>query len=124
MSLYEDSDLIDTSLVNLDVPLLLRLDVMAEYVIVFDVCNNIPSSKTYPRKVPLIIKLGYIYISWPEHILYMTSELTKVRRDLFHLALERIFSIMKRANDPESDPEGTPETFKLLKEMTSPFDIC
>ena len=46
--------------------------------------------------------------------------LTRIHRHFFHPHSERLFSLMKRAQDPDA----TPETQKQLEEITNSCDIC
>ena len=53
-------------------------------------------------------------------MLHTTDEVRTIHRHFFHAHPERIFSLMKRAEDPDA----TTETAKELKELTSSCDIC
>ena len=108
------------SVVDINVPLLLGLDVMSEYKLVVDIGDSILFSKLQGWMATLTQKLGHIYLTCDQNILYTPTELTRIHRHFFHPHSERLFSLMKRAQDPDA----TPETHKQLEEITNSCDIC
>ena len=104
---------------DIDVPLLLGLDILESYKLVIDVAGRLLISKDHGWELDLIRKLGHIYCVWATDVLYTTNEVRRIHRHFFHAHPERIFSLMKRAEDPDA----IAETVKELKELTSSCDI-
>ena len=76
--------------------------------------------------VPLVRKLGHLFYEWTavaiEHVvnLYSTQELTRIHRHFFHPHAERLYSLMKIADDPEINPQ----TLEALEDITKSCDVC
>ena len=107
------------NVVDIDVPLLLGLDILESYKLVIDVAGRLLISNDHGWELDLIRKLGHLYCVWTTDVLYTTNELRRIHRHFFHAHSERIFSLMKRAEDFDA----TAETTKELKELTSSCDI-
>ena len=108
------------NVVDIDVPLLLGLDILKSYKLLIEVAGRLLISKDHGWELDLIRKLGHPYCVWTTDVLYTTNELLRIHLHFFHAHPERIFSLMKRAEDPDS----TAETAKELQELTSSCDIC
>ena len=62
--------------VDINVPLLLGLDVMSEYKLVVDIGDSILFSKLHGWMATLTRRLGHIYLTCDQDILYTPTELT------------------------------------------------
>lgn len=69
---------------------------------------------------PLVRKLGHMYLTWPDEILYTQEELRKVHRHFYHPDSQRLFSVLRRAN-PE---ECSSQTLAELEDVEEECDIC
>ena len=108
-----------SSVVDINVSLLIGLDVMKEPKFIVNVEDNVLLSNLYGWKIHFIRKIGHIYILWPSDILYTSAELTRTHIRFLHPNPDRVFSVMKRAEDPDA----TPETLRESKKITFSCDI-
>ena len=109
----------EADVVNVNIPLLMGLDILDRCKLVIDVCKNELLCPERGRSLPLTRNLGHIYIEWGTEVLYTTGELQRIHRHLIHAPADRLFSLMKRADDPCA----TRETRKRLEEVTSTCGI-
>lgn len=59
----------------------------------------------YHITAPLVRKHGHLYLEWGPSILYSMAELDKRHRHFFHPKPDRLFAVLKRAEDPHAVPE-------------------
>lgn len=52
--------------------------------------------------------------------MYTKTELTRIQKQFYHPHAERIYNLLKQAEDPDA----TPETLKELESITSTCEIC
>ena len=109
-----------TDIVDAPIPMLLGLDVLDKYAIF---ANTVTNELIFAREgwsIPLVRKLGHVYLEWQVDALYTSTELLKIHRHFYHPHPDRIYNLMKKAEDPDA----TPETRRELEKVTDSCEIC
>ena len=112
--------MLELDVVDIDVPLLLGLDTLDKYSLY---CNNVKNQLVCenPKWIHnMSRKYGHLYYVWEYGTMYTKTELRKIHRQFYHPRPERLFELMKRAEDPEA----TVNTRELLEEVTAECDTC
>lgn len=110
----------ELDVVDIDVPLLIGLDILDEHKLYINNVKNLLVCENPQWSGPVTRKMGHIYYEWGYGTMYTKAELKKIHRHFYHPRPERIFSLMKRANDPQA----TADTLKLLEDVTESCDVC
>lgn len=117
---------LSVDVVELDVPLLVSLDFLDKYGLYVNNVQNILVCERESWSLPLPRKFGHIHLVWDHKAreesltIFTRTELKRIHRHFCHPHAERIYKLLKRAEDPET----TPKTLKELEKLTASCDIC
>ena len=107
-------------IVEAPIPMLLGLDVLDHHAIF---ANTVTNELIFAREgwsLPLTRKMGHVYLEWVNDVLYSSADLVKIHRHFYHPHADRIYNLMRKAEDPED----TPETHRSLEKITDSCEIC
>ena len=107
------------NVINLKVPFLMGLDILDLYHMwVNDVTNHLVCINE-GVSLPLVRKLGRIYLDWGSIILYTFPELQRIHKHFYHANPERLYALMSRAKDEHA----APKTLRQLENVTEACDL-
>jgi hypothetical protein len=91
--------MLEVDVVPTNVPMPLGLDVLDKFGLSADKVHNVLHCKAEDWKLPLLRKLGDVYLEWSakDRILYTKSELQKLHRNFSHPSTQNLFAWLKRA---------------------------
>lgn len=109
-----------TEIVDVDVPFLLRLDVLIHIRATLDF-NVFLLSKIFDDwYVPLMRIMRHFYVEWPVRILIFSPQLRRIHRHFEHPSAERLYALTKRA-----EPHGQhPELMRELEDIQRSCGVC
>lgn len=107
-------------IIPIDVPLLIGLDIMKYLKIIINFADSTLQSSDGKWKAPLVFKYGHMYLEWPSDILYTENELKRIHRHFYHPSTEKLWAVIRRANNNELEPE----VFNTLKRIRNTCDTC
>lgn len=105
---------VEASILDVDVPLLIGLDVLKRLKVILDFSEFTMSSTSEDWTVPLARKLGHAYIEWTDNILYTENELMKIHRHFYHPSTDKLYAIIKLA-EPLTTNTGIYETLDKIR---------
>jgi len=107
--------------VQADIPMLLGLDVMdREKLVANNVLNELQSYNN-GWKMPLVRKLGHMYLCWSsKSVLFTKKELIKLHRHFRHPSAGKLFNLIRTARPNQADPA----TRELLETITKSCQTC
>lgn len=111
---------IDIDVVDVNVPLLLGLPTLDEYKMYVNNVEDLIVCTSPKWSSPITRKFGHLYYEWGNDILYTKQELERIHRHFYHPHPNRVFNLMKRAEDPEA----TAETLEALEKVSASCEIC
>lgn len=107
-------------IVDVDVPFLLGLDVLTHIRAILDFNEDRLSGKFDDWSVPLVRKMGHLYVEWPVRVLFSSTQLRRIHRHFKHPSAERLYALIKRA-----EPHGQhPELMRELEDIQRNCDVC
>lgn len=80
-------------------PLLLGLEKMDRHRMYFNITTNNLVCVNEGVGLPVVRKLGHAYHEWGPEVLYTYPELQKSHKHFFHGTPERLYNLMKRAQE-------------------------
>jgi hypothetical protein len=91
--------MLEVDVVPTNVPMLLGLGVLDKFGLCADTVHNILHCTTEDWNLPLLRKLGHVYLEWfaTDRILDTKSELQKLHSNFSHPSTENLFTLLKRA---------------------------
>lgn len=111
---------VGASVVDVDVPLLLGLDLFEKLRIVLDFGKFTMSSTSANWSVPLTMKIGHADLVWQDSIFYTETELRKIHCHLHHPSTDKMFAVIRK-EEPTKKGSGT---YKVLDKVRSTCDVC
>lgn len=106
--------------VDVEVPFLLRLDVLSDLNALLDVGNDKIVSPSSGWEVPLTQKRSHLYLIWPPTILFTVLELRKIYQHFFHAHPEKVFKVLRRF-----DPDATTgDDLVKLEKIRRECEVC
>ena len=112
---------IDVDVVRPDVPLLIGLDVLDQEQLIPNNVENQLESRLYGWSIPIIRKLGHLYITWEEHkTLFTRQELLRMHRHFYHPSARKLLSLIRRSNLEHIDKS----TRTMLEEISQSCSTC
>lgn len=111
---------IEASVVDVDVPLLIGLDVLGRLKVILDFNEFTMSSTTENWTIPLSRKMGHAYIEWADSILYTELELRRMHKHFYHPSTEKLYAVIKRA-EPSTTHTGI---YDILDKVRNTCETC
>ena len=111
---------LDIDVVNIDITLLFRLPTLGKYKLYV---NNVKDVLicTNPKWEHLISrKSGHLFYEWECDIMYTENQPLRMHRHFYHPRPERLFNLLKRADDENANAE----TYTQLQNISQECDIC
>ena len=106
--------------VDINIPLLLDLEKLDEQKLYVNNIKNVLVCVEPKWSHPITRKLGDLFYELTTDVSYTDNELKRVHRHFNHPHLEKIFNLLKKADDTET----TPETLQPLHDVTENCDVC
>lgn len=89
---------LSAEIVDVIVPLLLRLDDLSGIRAVLDFAEDAHVGKFDEGRLPLVREKEHIYLGWGASILYTPTELKRMHRHFKHPSAERVYALVRRAD--------------------------
>jgi len=106
--------------VKLNISLFLGPDTMDEYRMFVHTVTNLLLGVSEGVDLPVLRKLGFVFYDWGSLTFYFLAELQCIHKHFFHANPERLYALMRRANDKDA----VPATPKNLQDLTDACDVC
>lgn len=110
----------DVDVVDVSVPFLFGLDALDANEMYVNTVTNELVCVAYKLSVPVTRKYGHVFLEWSRDTLYTMVEAERLHRHFCHPAPERLFAVLRQANDPHANKE----TLSRLEEVTATCDTC
>ena len=91
--------------VDIHVPLLLVLDRLDEHKMLVNMIEDVLVCVERKSSHPITRKPGRLLYEWTKDAIYTDNELKRIHRYFYHPFSEKIFNLLKKANNPEATPE-------------------
>ena len=111
----------DSDIVSADVPMLIGLDILDRESLVPNNVINELQSHVQGWSIPIIRKLGHLYIAWGEdEILFTQSELRKLHRHFHHPSGTKLLNLIRRSGLADVDEKMK----KMLSDISKSCNTC
>lgn len=95
----------DVDVVDVSVPFLFGLDALDANEMYVNTVTNELVCVAYKLSVPVTRKYGHVFLEWSRDTLYTMVEADRLHRHFCHPAPERLFAVLRQANDPHANKE-------------------
>ena len=92
-------------IVEASIPLLHGLDVLDQHAIFSKTVTNELFFAQEGWNLPLTRMMWHVYLEWVNDVLYSSTDRVKIYRHFYRPHRDRIYNLMRRAEDPEATPE-------------------
>ncbi len=111
---------LDLNVIEINPPLLIGLDIQDKHKLYTKKVENLLVYASPKWIVPLTSKHRHIFYQWSHEKLYTERKLIRIHRHFYHLHPDRVFNLMKRANDSHANSE----TLEKLETISQKCEIC
>lgn len=108
------------NVVDVNTPLLFGLDTLDEYKMYVNNVDDVLVCTVPSYKHLIVRKFRLLFYEWQENIFYTDNELRSIHRHFYHAHPDKVFNLMKRAEDLDA----TQETLDQLQFIFANCDIC
>jgi hypothetical protein len=113
---------LDIDVVSTDIPFLVGLDTLDSLGITADTVMNVLKCPGDEWSLPLVRKLGHVYLEWNDFhdILFTKEQLKRMHLSFYHPSNQSIVNLIKKGRPEQLDQD----TLKILEEISNACQVC